>query len=89
MSDNFSGTGPEGRFHEFLEEGRFMIQRSTTDGAYVFTHASLIHSQELMTSNGLKLPAEELFMPQPQPVVVQSKVVITMLHWLTLRKAPE
>ncbi|MGC6391506.1 MAG: hypothetical protein EBT20_05925 [Alphaproteobacteria bacterium] len=36
MSDNFSGTGPEGRFHEFLEEGRFMIQRSTTDGAYVF-----------------------------------------------------
>ena len=32
----FSGPGPEKAFHDFLAEGRFMIQRSKSSGAHVF-----------------------------------------------------
>lgn len=32
----FSGPGPEQAFHDFLAEGKFMIQRSTATGAHVF-----------------------------------------------------
>lgn len=30
------GPGPDARFEEYLAQGRFMIQRSATTGAYVF-----------------------------------------------------
>lgn len=36
MSTNNMSQGPEAQFHEYLQEGRFMIQRSKTDGRYVF-----------------------------------------------------
>ncbi len=36
MSDDFQGLGPEAQFHAFLAEGKFMIQKSTTSGDYVF-----------------------------------------------------
>jgi len=36
MTDKFDGAGPEARFHAYLEEGKFMLQRSTTDGSYIF-----------------------------------------------------
>ncbi|MEO1599185.1 MAG: OB-fold domain-containing protein [Pseudomonadota bacterium] len=32
----FEGKGPEARYHAFLAEGRFMIQRSASTGAHVF-----------------------------------------------------
>lgn len=32
----FSGPGPDQQFHDFLAEGRFMIQRSAGSGVYVF-----------------------------------------------------
>ena len=32
----FDGAGPEARFAAFLAEGKFMIQRSKSTGAYVF-----------------------------------------------------
>lgn len=32
----FSGPGPEKAFEDFLSEGKFMIQRSASSGAYVF-----------------------------------------------------
>lgn len=35
-SGYFSGPGPEKRYEEFLAEGKFMIQRSVSSGAYVF-----------------------------------------------------
>lgn len=31
-----SGPGPEAQFREFLQQGRFMIQRSVSTGRYVF-----------------------------------------------------
>ena len=34
--DYFSGPGPERRFHDFLAEGKFMIQRSKSSGNYNF-----------------------------------------------------
>lgn len=37
MTDQaFTGDGPEKRFHDFLAEGKFMIQRSASTGTYVF-----------------------------------------------------
>ena len=37
MTDSiFDGAGPEARFAAFLAEGKFMIQRSKSTGAYVF-----------------------------------------------------
>lgn len=36
MSGYFEGPGPEARFHAYLKEGRFMIQRSASTGAHVF-----------------------------------------------------
>jgi hypothetical protein len=36
MAGYFDGPGPEARFHAFLKEGRFMIQRSASTGRYVF-----------------------------------------------------
>jgi uncharacterized OB-fold protein len=37
MADSdFDGAGPEARFAAFLAEGKFMIQRSKSTGAYVF-----------------------------------------------------
>ena len=36
MTDKFAGAGPEARFEAYLEEGKFMLQRSTTDGTYIF-----------------------------------------------------
>ena len=36
MSDPFAAPGPEARFRAYLEEGRFMIQRSASTGKYVF-----------------------------------------------------
>ena len=37
MSDDpFAGPGPEARFRAFLQEGRFMLQRSRSTGAFVF-----------------------------------------------------
>lgn len=37
MSDDpFGGPGPEARFQAYLEEGRFMIQRSRSTGEHVF-----------------------------------------------------
>jgi len=33
---DLSGTGPEREFEEFLADGKFMIQRSASSGAYVF-----------------------------------------------------
>ena len=32
----FSGPGPERRYHDFLAEGKFMIQRSKSSGRYNF-----------------------------------------------------
>lgn len=32
----FEGAGPEARFKAFLEEGKFMIQQSASDGSFVF-----------------------------------------------------
>lgn len=32
----FDGLGPEAQFHAYLAEGKFMIQRSRSSGAYVF-----------------------------------------------------
>lgn len=32
--DYFSGPGPERRFHDYLAEGKFMIQRSKSSGKY-------------------------------------------------------
>ena len=37
MTDKFAGAGPEVRFEAYLEEGKFMLQRSTTDGTYIFS----------------------------------------------------
>ena len=37
MTDKFAGAGPEARFEAYLEEGKFMLQRSTTDGTYIFS----------------------------------------------------
>lgn len=34
--DYFSGAGPERQFHDFLAEGKFMIQRSKSSGNYNF-----------------------------------------------------
>ena len=34
--DYFDGAGPERRFYDFLKEGKFMIQRSKSSGAYNF-----------------------------------------------------
>jgi len=34
--DPFAGDGPEKRYHDFLAEGRFMIQSSRSTGAFVF-----------------------------------------------------
>ena len=36
MSTQNMSQGPETQFHEYLQEGRFMIQRSKTDGRHVF-----------------------------------------------------
>lgn len=37
MSDEyFAGDGPEKRFHDFLADGKFMIQRSASTGDHVF-----------------------------------------------------
>ena len=37
MADSiFNGAGPEARFAAYLAEGKFMIQRSKSTGAYVF-----------------------------------------------------
>ena len=36
MTSNFEGAGPEARFEAYLEDGKFMLQRSVTDGTYVF-----------------------------------------------------
>ena len=36
MTDKFEGAGPEARFEGYLEEGKFMLQRSATDGTYIF-----------------------------------------------------
>lgn len=37
MSDDyFAGDGPEKKFHDFLADGKFMIQRSASTGAHVF-----------------------------------------------------
>ena len=36
MTGYFDGPGPEARFHAYLKEGRFMIQRSASTGRYVF-----------------------------------------------------
>ncbi|MEM7528525.1 MAG: OB-fold domain-containing protein [Pseudomonadota bacterium] len=36
MSVYFEGPGPEARYRAYLAEGRFMIQRSASSGAYVF-----------------------------------------------------
>ncbi|MGF1502831.1 MAG: Zn-ribbon domain-containing OB-fold protein [Paracoccaceae bacterium] len=36
MSDPSETPGPEARFRAFLAEGRFMIQRSASTGAFVF-----------------------------------------------------
>ena len=36
MTDKFEGAGPEARFEAYLEEGKFMLQRSATDGKYIF-----------------------------------------------------
>ena len=35
-TEYFSGPGPERRYLDYLGEGRFMIQRSKSSGAYVF-----------------------------------------------------
>ena len=37
MTVKFAGVGPEARFEAYLEEGKFMLQRSTTDGTYIFS----------------------------------------------------
>ena len=37
MTVKFAGAGAEARFEAYLEEGKFMLQRSTTDGAYIFS----------------------------------------------------
>lgn len=36
MAGYFDGPGPEARFYGYLEEGRFMIQRSASTGRHVF-----------------------------------------------------
>ena len=36
MADEFEHLGPEARFKAYLGQGRFMIQRSRSTGAYVF-----------------------------------------------------
>ncbi len=36
MTDAFAGPGPEAQFQSYLEDGKFMIQRSKTSGEYVF-----------------------------------------------------
>ncbi len=36
MAGYFEGPGPEARFHDYLKEGRFMIQRSASTGKHVF-----------------------------------------------------
>ncbi|HUF86805.1 MAG TPA: OB-fold domain-containing protein [Thermohalobaculum sp.] len=36
MAGYFEGPGPEARFHAYLAEGRFMIQRSAATGKHVF-----------------------------------------------------
>ncbi|MEL6208812.1 MAG: OB-fold domain-containing protein [Pseudomonadota bacterium] len=36
MSGYFDGPGPEAQYRAYLAEGRFMIQRSSSSGAYVF-----------------------------------------------------
>ena len=36
MSGCFDGPGPEAQFNAFLAEGKFMIQRSASSGAYIF-----------------------------------------------------
>ena len=35
MSDPFDGKGPEAQYREYLADGKFMIQRSASSGAYV------------------------------------------------------
>ena len=37
MTDKFEGAGPEARFEAYLEEGKFMLQRSATDGIYLLS----------------------------------------------------
>jgi uncharacterized OB-fold protein len=34
--DYFSGPGPERQYHDFMKEGKFMIQRSKSSGKYNF-----------------------------------------------------
>jgi len=36
MTELFEGDGPEARFQAFIEEGKFMIQRSAGTGEHVF-----------------------------------------------------
>ncbi len=36
MADAFTGPGPDKMYRDFLAQGRFMIQRSRSTGAYVF-----------------------------------------------------
>lgn len=36
MTGYFDGPGPEARYHAYLKEGRFMIQRSASTGKHVF-----------------------------------------------------
>ena len=36
MAADFEGAGPEARFEAYLEDGKFMLQRSKTDGSYIF-----------------------------------------------------
>lgn len=36
QDDPFAGPGPDARFHAFLAQGKFMLQRCRDNGAYVF-----------------------------------------------------